>query len=558
MRLIRTLLTAFAFAMFSLAVYPVYGHAFGQRYDLPIPLGYFLIGAAAAVALSFVVIGMFVQKGRERFTYPRLNLLEVPLVGAVLTSGVAGVVVRTLSVAVFMLLLLTGFLGTNRPIDNLSPTFIWIIWWVGMGYIAALLGNVWMFVNPWKITFEWFQRISGQSGDDDEDDEEALFRYPEGLDVWPALLLFFSNPWKITFEWFQRISGQSGDDDEDDEEALFRYPEGLDVWPALLLFFLFAWSENVFTGAFRPFTLSVMVALYSLITWAGMAAFGKHTWLRHGEVFSVLFSLFARFSPTEVRVVDKSVCAGCHFECSLKAECIDCIDCYECYERADDESRELNLRPFAVGLAVKHHISIAMAAFVILTLATVSFDGFQDTETWASWRADLLTITTTDVVDTLGLSVAPLLFACVYVAFCWGVRLMSGDSGDFGSLTSAFVFSLVPIALAYNIAHFVTLLLIQGQLIIPLASDPFGFGWDIFGSAGYNVNLNIISAKAVWFISLAAIVLGHVISVYLAHLTSLRLSDRAPNALRGQIPMLALMVLYTVSSLWIIGQPIVN
>ena len=496
---------ASALVIFFVVVSPVSGHAFGQRYDLPIPLSYFLIGAAATVALSFVVIGMFVQKGRESFTYPRLNLLDVPLVGAILSNGIAAILIRMLSVAVLILLLLTGFLGTNRPIDNLSPTFIWIIWWVGMGYMAALLGNLWMFLNPWKITFEWFQRISGQS--------------------------------------------------EDEEDAPFRYPDGLDVWPALLLFFLFAWSENVFTGAFRPFTLSVMVLLYSIITWAGMAAFGKHTWLRYGEAFTVLFGLFSRFSITEVRVVDRRVCVRCDSECSLESEC---VDCYDCYERADVGSRELNLRPFAMGLAVKHHVSAAMAAFVILTLATVSFDGFQDTETWASWRADLLTITSTDVVDTLGLVIVPLLFGGVYLVFCWGVKLMSGDSGDFGSLASAYVFSLVPIALAYNIAHFVTLLLIQGQLIIPLASDPFGFGWDLFGSVDYNINLTIISAKAVWFISLGAIVLGHVISVYLAHLTSLRLADRAPNALRGQVPMLALMVLYTVSSLWIIGQPIVN
>ena len=505
MRLTRILFIAAALAMFSLAVSPVYGHAFGQRYDLPIPLSYFLMGAAATVALSFVVIGMFVQRGREEFAYPRLNLLGVPLVGAILSSGVAAVVVRAVSVALFLLLLLTGFLGTNRPIDNLSPTFIWIIWWVGMGYVVALLGNVWMFVNPWKITFEWFQRISGYS--------------------------------------------------DDEEDAPFRYPDGLDVWPALLLFFLFTWSENVYAGAFRPFTLSIMVLLYSIITWVGMAAFGKSAWLRRGEAFTVLFSLFARFSPTEVRVTDRSLCARCASECSLESVC---VDCYDCYERAGAGSKELNLRPFAVGLAVQHRVSIAMAAFVILTLAAVSFDGFQDTETWASWRADLLTITSTDVVDTLGLFIAPLLFACVYVAFCWGVRLMSGDRGDLASLAAAFVFSLTPIALAYNIAHFVTLLLIQGQLIIPLASDPFGFGWDIFGGADYNVNLNIISAKAVWFISLAAIVIGHVVSVYLAHVTSLRLSTRAPNALRGQIPMLALMALYTVSSLWIIGQPIVN
>ena len=505
MRLTRTILAALALAVPALAVSPVYAHAFGQRYDLPIPLSYFLIGAAATVALSFVVIGMFVQKGGERFAYPRLNLLGVPLIGAILSSGVTAVVVRALSVAIFLLLLLTGFLGTNRPIDNLSPTFIWIIWWVGMGYVVALLGNVWIFVNPWKITFEWFQRLTGQS--------------------------------------------------DSDENAPFRYPEGMDVWPALLLFFLFAWSENVFTGAFRPFTLSVMVALYSIIVWAGMALYGKHTWLRHGEAFTVLFSLFARFSPTEVRVSDRRVCAGCDSDCSLEPEC---VDCYGCYERADLGGKELNLRPFAVGLLVKQRISVAMAVFVILALATVSFDGFQDTEAWASWRADLLTLTTTDVVDTLGLAAAPILFACVYALFCWGMSLMSGDRGDFASLASAYVFSLVPIALAYNIAHFVTLLFIQGQLIIPLASDPFGYGWDIFGSADYNINLNIISARTVWFISLVSITLGHVISVYLAHVTALRLSDRAPNALRGQIPMLALMVLYTMSSLWIIGQPIVD
>ena len=354
MLMTRISTVASALVIFFVVVSPVFGHAFGQRYDLPIPLSYFLIGAAATVALSFVVIGMFVQKGRESFTYPRLNLLDVPLVGAILSNGIAAILIRTLSVAVLILLLLTGFLGTNRPIDNLSPTFIWIIWWVGMGYVAALLGNLWMFVNPWKITFEWFQRIIGQS--------------------------------------------------EDEEGAPFRYPDGLDVWPALLLFFLFAWSENVFTGAFRPFTLSVMVLLYSIITWAGMAAFGKHTWLRHGEAFTVLFGLFSRFSITEVRVADRRVCRRCDSECSLESEC---VDCYDCYERADVGSRELNLRPFAVGLAVKHHVSAAMAAFVILTLATVSFDGFQDTETWASWRADLLTITSTDVVDTLGLAIVP-------------------------------------------------------------------------------------------------------------------------------------------------------
>ena len=70
-------------------------------------------------------------------------------------------VVRSVSVLMFLLLLVAGFFGTDRAIENISPTFIWIIWWVGMGYVVALVGNVWVFINPWKITFEWYRKTEG-------------------------------------------------------------------------------------------------------------------------------------------------------------------------------------------------------------------------------------------------------------------------------------------------------------------------------------------------------------------------------------------------------------
>ena len=504
-KLTRSVLVMATIVMTAIIASPVSAHAFGQRYDLPIPLSYFLIGAVAAVALSFVVLGLFVQRTAGQFSYPRLNLLETPVVRLALTNRIASVGIRVLSVAIFILLIVGGFIGTDRPIDNISPTFIWIIWWVGMGYVVALFGNVWMAVNPWKITFEWYQKQAGSS--------------------------------------------------DGRERPPFKYPEGLDVWPALVLFFVFAWAENVFTGAFRPMTLSVMVILYSIVMWAGMAAFGKHTWLRHGEAFTVLFGLFSRFSPTEVRVTDQSVCRRCDSDCADESEC---IDCHECFEQAAETNRELNLRPFAIGLALKERVSTATAAFVILALSSVTFDGFQDTQAWASWRADMLTIASADVVDTLALAAVPLIFVVVYLGFSWGIRAASGDRSGVVAVARRFVFSLVPIALAYNLAHFITLLLIQGQLIIPLASDPFGFGWDLFGTSDYRIDLKIISAKTVWFLSLVAIVLGHVLSVFLAHVISLRRASADSNPLRGQIPMLALMLLYTASSLWIIAQPIVG
>jgi hypothetical protein len=307
--------------------------------------------------------------------------------------------------------------------------------------------------------------------------------------------------------------------------------------------------------------LGILILLYTTVTLGGMAAFGKHTWLRHGEAFSVLFGFFSRFSPTEVRVSDPRVCRTCDVECDLAGA--GCVDCYQCFETAPPESRELNLRPFAVGLAYPSRVSVATAVFVILALATVTFDGLTATPGWvdfqtAVYRAASLTgANAVTVIDTAGLVLLPVVFLSVFLVFSWAIRRLSGEPVPVADVAKGFVFSLVPIALAYNLAHFLSLLLIQGQLIIPLVSDPFGRGWDLFGTADYGLNIGVINAKFAWYISVAAIVAAHIISIYIAHVIALR---RIPNhlmALRGQYPMMLLMVLYTATSLWIIAQPIV-
>ena len=129
-------------------------------------------------------------------------------------------------------------------------------------------------------------------------------------------------------------------------------------------------------------------------------------------------------------------------------------------------------------------------------------------------------------------------------------------------LARVFVYSLIPIALAYHLAHFLSFLLVQGQAVIPLASDPFGSGWDLLGTAEYTIDIGVVGARFAWFTAVIGIVAGHIIAVYLAHAVALRtlgdpLGDRGA-ALRSQYPMLALMVGYTMLSLWILAQPIVE
>ena len=510
--LARLVPAALLAAAAALAAGPVYAHGFGERYDLPIPLGYFVIGAGAAVALSFIVVGMFLGPGGGGLGYPRYNLLAAPALGRVLSSRWLTHAVRAAALILFAVVLSAGLFGTGRPLENIAPTFVWIIWWVGMGYISALAGNLWALVNPWKTAFEWVQGLTGEDG-------------------------------------------------ADEDAALFDYPEGWDVWPALLLFIAFAWVENVYADASRPFNLGVLVLAYSAITWAGMLAFGKHRWLRHGEVFSVLFGIFASFSPTEARVSNRAVCDSCDSGCAGG----ECVDCYECFELAEPGERELNLRPYAVGLTGMGRVSTATMVFVVAALATVTFDGIVETPRWVSFQTQLYGVAEAlfggnalEAIDTLGLLMVPALLLAVYLIFCLAMRALAEERVPVLEVAGAFVFSLVPIALAYNIAHFLSLLLINGQLIVPLASDPFGAGWDVFGTADYEPNTTIVGAKFVWFLSVAVIVAGHIASVYTAHVIALRrLGDRRA-ALRSQYPMLALMVGYTAISLWILAQPIVE
>ena len=132
-----------------------------------------------------------------------------------------------------------------------------------------------------------------------------------------------------------------------------------------------------------------------------------------------------------------------------------------------------------------------------------------------------------------------------------------------GQMTSvdirmSFVFSLVPIALAYNLSHYLSFLLITGQEIIPLLSDPYGFGWNLFGTSDFKINIAIIDARFAWIFSVIALVTGHIISVFTAHVIALRRTTSHSIAVRSQYPMLLLMVFYTAVSLWIVAQPIVE
>lgn len=479
---------------------PAAAHGFGQRFDLPLPLPLWIAGAGATVVLSFVLVALFVRERPANADYPRLDLLRTSAF-AWLGHPLLREIVRALFVLVFLVTILAGFIGVEDPYRNIIVTMVWIVWWVGLAFVCALVGDLWSLANPWSTLFEWAERA---------------FAAATGRRLSRAL----------------------------------PYPEQLGVLPAIVVFFLFAWGELVWERSDVPLALARAALLYSLLTWLGMFLFGREKWLERGEAFTIAFGILARFAPLAGRLDPAT------------------------------GRRALDLRPPGAGL-LGRPVSLSFLVFVLLMLATVSFDGLLDTPLWQGLVDALFStpgiadalfalagrgISPTAALMTLGLLALPLAFVLAYLAVAALMRLAAGpDTADetgrrvgSGEVARAFVLTLLPIAVAYHLSHYASFLLTSGQFIIPLLSDPFGFGWNLFGTADYRVNYAFLGPTFFWYAALVLIVLGHVVAVYLAHREALLLFGSRSAALRSQIPMLALMVGYTMLSLWIMAQPIVG
>lgn len=454
-------------------------HGFGERYDLPVPLSLWIGAAAAAVILSFVLMGVFVTLPYGGTRSPRLDLLRFRI-GRAMAGRFVRRVVQCFAVALLALVVAAGLFGDQTPTRNIAPTLIWVVWWVGFAYLSALVGNVWAVVNPWAASFAAYESFSKR---------------------WPWAL-----PQVREREW----------------------PAWLDVWPAVALLFAFAWVELVYDGRSIPSRLAWLCIAYSALTWAGMFAFGRTAWLRNADPFANAFGVFARFAPTETH------------------------------------ERVWNLRPFGAGLLDTRDVTPSMVVFVLLLLSTVTFDGFTATPAWARLQDTLyaalpgLGNARLTFIATAGLAMFAAIFVAIYAAFARTVAIAGRGELAPSAVARRFVLSLVPIAIAYHLAHYFTYLLIQGQLVIRLASDPFGFGWDLFGTARYRPDIGIVGARFAWYVAVGAIVVGHIVAVCVAHIIALRAYSSRRVALRSQIPMLVLMVAYTVVGLWIIAQPIVE
>src|ERR1700682_342186 len=283
------------------------------------------------------------------------------------------------------------------------------------------------------------------------------------------------------------------------------------------------------TGPWLGATLAIA---YSTVTLAGMILFGRDEWLEDCEAFTVLFGIVARFGPVEAESEETGRIATVY------------------------------LRPWGVGLLKPAPTGWDRVAFVILMLSTLAFDGILSTPAWQDFTVALEPVWLPMgalgffFVRTLGLVLLSVAFLLVFITFMELVVYFGRRSVDLKETVSAFALTLVPIALVYNAAHNYSYLVVQAQGLIPLLNDPLARGWHLWPAvATFKPSFALAQASTVWYAQVVLIVLGHVIAVYLAHLRAGERFRTAQRALLSQYPMLLLMVLYTMTSLWILAQP---
>src|SRR5262249_32279822 len=172
-----------------LTALPAGAHGFGQRYELPLPLSLYLFGAAAVVALSFLMFSLFPRRQRVPAHSSKVDLLAGVLGRA---APIAAFVLKAAFFALFVVTIIAGLVGNQNPYRNIAPTLVWIIWWVGFAYVSAIIGDLWALISPWRAVFDvadWTHRQLRR--------KELSLRlpYPQALGAWPACALLLAFAW---------------------------------------------------------------------------------------------------------------------------------------------------------------------------------------------------------------------------------------------------------------------------------------------------------------------------------------------------------------------------
>lgn len=328
--------------------------------------------------------------------------------------------------------------------------------------------------------------------------------------LWIGLALacaLVGNLWKLLNPWAALHDLATGGRRR--TAAPFALPVQLGAWPAAAIFLGFALVYQT-PATHAPWLAAALAAGYTALTLAGMALFGRDAWLGRCEAFTVLLDMAGRFGPVATE------------------------------RDADGRPERVWLRPWGTGLLEGREAGWDRVVFVVLVLSALAFDGVLATGGWRAMEAaatpalSVLGAAAGAAVRAAGLLLTAAAFLLVLALFSRLVVLAAGARTGEGPAVAALALTLLPIGLLYAAA-----LLAASLLPAPQAGPVLTW------------------TAATWFVELTLVVIGHAIAVHLAHRLAGQRFRSARRVALSQYPMLVLLVTYTMTSLWILAQPVV-
>jgi hypothetical protein len=324
----------------------------------------------------------------------------------------------------------------------------------------------------------------------------------------PFLGVMVGNLWAVINPWaaMGRLLGWSGPSGQG------RYG----VLPAAIGLVAFTWLELVYPDSGDPRTLGIAAVVYTSYLLVLAKRFGTERAVTSADLFTVYHRVLSAIAPIG-------------------------------RDRAGRIRRRGWLRALAVLPAWR-----GLTVFVVAMIGTVTYDGLSSTPWWEDVTIAIGVSRDAMWFETLALVATVALLGLLYHAACASAARIAGGGIGTAAVARSFAHTLVPIALAYAFAHYFTLVVFEGQIVVAAISDPFGLGWNLFGTVDYRPNFTWLSPTAVWWVQLVAILGGHVSGVVLAHDRSLAVFP-AERAVRSQYAMLGLMVALTTLGLTILA-----
>jgi polyferredoxin len=483
----------------------------------------------ALIAISIVLVaGLNMRRvSSTSHQYWTFDLLRIPLMERFVKSRLFQFSLQLPVVLLFLFIIITGLFGNQLTAGNAAPLITWTIWWAGLILIILILGKFWCVVCPWNALAQWIERLS----------------------LWKAQSSALSLGLKWPVKW-------------------------RNIYLATGLFIGLTWLELGYGITFSPRMTAYFAIMMIVMAVVSILIFERQSFCRYACLVGRVSGMYSLFSPLELRSRDRAVCKSCHTnDCVTGNEhgygcptsqylgTMDtntyCILCSECVKTCPHDNVAVNVRPFGADLKDHTKGQADEAYLVIVMLCMTVFHGLTMTPAWGTTHTTITQVLGIGYLGafSLGMVFILLLPAALYTGTVWiaqqniAERLLSMKQ-----VFVTFAYPFLPVALFYHMAHNAEHFFMEGQKLIALASDPFGWGWNLLGTANMEPT-SLLHLSTIWWIQAGLIVVGQAAAVAILISITRRLFPNWRQAIPAQVPFLLLILACSFLNVWLTSQP---